>query len=127
MTQDCGAHLKIRNDPDCYHTNMLYGDNKLAEKHDDAFPSPGRVKKILSGSCTNTYSPIYRLCESILRHNAARQLYDGPVMHVMTLSSISRNRFVWHVKRCFFATAENRLPQKINCFKNRLLQNHRYK
>ena len=42
MAQDSGSHFEIQNgdiklqDPDCYHTNMLYGDNKLAEKHDDA-------------------------------------------------------------------------------------------
>ena len=44
MAQDSGSHFEIQNggiklqDPDCYHTNMLYGDNKLAEKHDDALP-----------------------------------------------------------------------------------------
>ena len=42
MAQDSGIHFEIQNGgnklqyPDCYHTNMLYGDNKLAEKHDDA-------------------------------------------------------------------------------------------
>ena len=42
MAQDRGVHFEIKNggiklqDPDCYHTNMLYRDNKLAEKHDDA-------------------------------------------------------------------------------------------
>ena len=42
MAQDRGGHFKIQHggiklqDPDCYHTNMLYRDNKLAEKHDDA-------------------------------------------------------------------------------------------
>ena len=42
MAHDSGSHFKIQNegiklqDPDCYHTNMLYGDNKRAEKLDDA-------------------------------------------------------------------------------------------
>ena len=42
MAQDRVGHFEIQNggiklhDPDCYHTNMMYGDNKLAEKHDDA-------------------------------------------------------------------------------------------
>ena len=42
MAQDRGGHFEIQNgsiklqDPDCYHTNMLHRDNKLAEKHDDA-------------------------------------------------------------------------------------------
>ena len=42
MAQDGGCHFEIPNggiklqDPDCYHTNMLYGDNKLVEKRDDA-------------------------------------------------------------------------------------------
>ena len=39
MAQDSGGHFESQNggiklqDPDCYHTNVLYGDNKLAEKH----------------------------------------------------------------------------------------------
>ena len=39
MAQDSGGHFEIQNSgiklqvPDCYHTNVSYGDNKLAEKN----------------------------------------------------------------------------------------------
>ena len=42
ILKDSGGHFEIQNggiklhDPDCYHINMLYGDNKLAEKHGEA-------------------------------------------------------------------------------------------
>ena len=41
MAQDRGGHPQIQNegimlqDPDWNHTNMLYEDNKFAEKYDD--------------------------------------------------------------------------------------------
>ena len=47
MAQDRGGNLEIQNgdiklqDPDCYHTNMSYGDNKHAGKHDDALSPAG--------------------------------------------------------------------------------------
>ena len=49
MAQDSGSHFEFKNggvklqDPDCYHrgpTDMLYGDNQLAGKHDDPLSPP---------------------------------------------------------------------------------------
>ena len=34
------ALIKLQ-DPDCYHTNMLYGDNKPAEQNYDVYPPTG--------------------------------------------------------------------------------------
>ena len=58
MAQDSGGHFEFKNggitlqDPDCYHrgpTQMLYGDNQLAEKHDDPL-CPRLIMTTLPGS-----------------------------------------------------------------------------